>query len=194
MVMIVNPAVPAATFEEFLTWARAKGPGVNFGSGGVGSAQHVLMEMLMHATGLRLTHVPYRGVTPAINDVIAATSRSPSSGWRLAGADQRRAVAGARDDRPQARRRIAERADAGRQASRAFRRALVGILRAGRDTGAGSREIERGLVEALNDAGVREKLKAFWRSRPARPTRCATWSRATRALCQAGARRRMKVD
>jgi len=71
MVLIVNPAVPATSVEEFLAWAREKGPGVNFGSGGIGSAQHVLMEMLMQATGVRLTHVPYRGVTPAINDVIA---------------------------------------------------------------------------------------------------------------------------
>jgi tripartite-type tricarboxylate transporter receptor subunit TctC len=70
MVLVVNPAVPAATVEEFLAWARAERE-INFGSGGVGSAQHVLMEMLIHAAGLRLTHVPYRGVIPAMNDVVA---------------------------------------------------------------------------------------------------------------------------
>src|SRR4249920_1723432 len=41
MVLVVNPAVPAAGVEEFLAWARA-GKEINFGSGGVGSAQHVL--------------------------------------------------------------------------------------------------------------------------------------------------------
>src|SRR3954469_21745706 len=70
MVLVVNPAVPAASVEEFLAWARA-GKEINFGSGGVGSAQHVLMEMLISSTGLRLTHVPYRGVIPAMNDVVA---------------------------------------------------------------------------------------------------------------------------
>ena len=70
MVLVVNPAVPAASVEELLAWARA-GKDINFGSGGIGSAQHVLMEMLIRATGLRLTHVPYRGVIPAMNDVIA---------------------------------------------------------------------------------------------------------------------------
>src|ERR1700687_3298323 len=62
MVLVVNPAVPAAGVEELLAWARA-GHDINFGSGGVGSAQDGLMEMLIHATGLRLTDVPYRGVT-----------------------------------------------------------------------------------------------------------------------------------
>ena len=70
MVLVVNPAVPAASVEELLAWARA-GKEINFGSGGVGSAQHVLMEMFISATGLRLTHVPYRGVIPAMNDVVA---------------------------------------------------------------------------------------------------------------------------
>jgi tripartite-type tricarboxylate transporter receptor subunit TctC len=70
MVLVVHPAVPATSVEEYLAWARA-GRDINFGSGGVGSAQHVLMEMLMYSTGLRLTHVPYRGVIPAMNDVVA---------------------------------------------------------------------------------------------------------------------------
>jgi tripartite-type tricarboxylate transporter receptor subunit TctC len=70
MVLVVNPAVPVASVEQFLAWARA-GKEINFGSGGVGSAQHVLMEMLISSTGLRLTHVPYRGVIPAMNDVVA---------------------------------------------------------------------------------------------------------------------------
>src|SRR5882724_228857 len=50
MVLVVNTAVPATTVEEFLAWARGSGREANFGSGGIGSAQHVLMEMLMHAT------------------------------------------------------------------------------------------------------------------------------------------------
>ena len=43
---------------------------IDYGSGGPGSPQHVAMELLMHATGMKLNHVPYRGVAQAFNDVV----------------------------------------------------------------------------------------------------------------------------
>lgn len=161
MVVAVNPAVPAATIEEFLAWARAKGPEVNFGSGGIGSAQHVLMEMLMHATGLRLTHVPYRGVTPAMQDVIAghipvvivglAGSLTHINGGLL----RALAVTGPKRaaELPNVP-TLAEKGIAGFPAepwSAFFAPAATPAPILGKLAG--------GLVEALNDAGVREKLK-----------------------------------
>jgi len=159
MVLVVNPAVPAASVEEFLAWARA-GKEINFGSGGVGSAQHVLMEMLISSTGLRLTHVPYRGVIPAMNDVVAG--HIPMMVVGLAGSLGARsgllrpiAMTGAKraaelPDVPT----LAEKGIAGFPAEpwTAF------FAPAGTPEPILAR-LSGGLVEALNDAGVREKLK-----------------------------------
>jgi tripartite-type tricarboxylate transporter receptor subunit TctC len=161
MVLVVHPSVPANTVEEFLAWARPRGTEVNFGSGGIGSAQHVLMEMFMSATGLRMTHVPYRGVTPAMNDVIAG--HIPALIVGLAGSHTHinagllRALAvtgpkraGEIPNVPT----LAERGIAGFPAEpwTAF------YAPAGTPAPILAR-LAGGLVEALNDAGVREKLK-----------------------------------
>jgi tripartite-type tricarboxylate transporter receptor subunit TctC len=69
--LVANPAFPAKTIAELVALAKASPGKIDFGSGGVGSAQQIAMELLMARTGIKLTHVPYRGVTPALNDVVA---------------------------------------------------------------------------------------------------------------------------
>ena len=69
--LVANPAFPAKTIAELTALAKTKPGEINFASGGVGSAQQIAMELLMARTGIKLTHVPYRGVTPALNDVVA---------------------------------------------------------------------------------------------------------------------------
>ena len=64
-VLVVNSTVPAASITEFLALAKAK-PGVlNFGSVGLGSFNHLAVEMLNQLAAIRLTHVPYKGFAPA---------------------------------------------------------------------------------------------------------------------------------
>ena len=50
--------------------AKARPGEINYASGGVGSAQHIPMEMLIAATDIKLMHIPYKGLTPALNDAI----------------------------------------------------------------------------------------------------------------------------
>ena len=69
--LVANPAFPAKTIEELVALAKANPGKIDFASGGVGSAQQIAMELLMAHFGIKLTHVPYRGVTPALNDVVA---------------------------------------------------------------------------------------------------------------------------
>lgn len=70
-VLVVNNSLPASTVAEFLALAR-KSPGtINYGSGGMGSAGHLPMEVLQGATGVKLQHVPYKGSGPAINDLMS---------------------------------------------------------------------------------------------------------------------------
>ena len=70
-VLVVANSLPVKSFAEFLALAKEKPGGINYGSGGVGSAGHVSMEVLQAATGIRLTHVPYKGSGPALIDLMS---------------------------------------------------------------------------------------------------------------------------
>lgn len=70
LVLVVAPQVPAGNFQEFLAWARANPKGASYASPGAGTAHHLATEMLRTQTGLKLTHVPYRGAAPAVQDLL----------------------------------------------------------------------------------------------------------------------------
>jgi tripartite-type tricarboxylate transporter receptor subunit TctC len=61
---------PARTFDQFVAWLKAQSGEVPFASPAAGSAPHFLGVMLAKAIGVRMTHVPYRGAVPAIQDLI----------------------------------------------------------------------------------------------------------------------------
>jgi len=71
MVMEVNPSVPVKTVPEFIAYAKANPGKVNFASAGNGSLQHVSGELFKMMTGVDIVHVPYRGSTPALTDLLA---------------------------------------------------------------------------------------------------------------------------
>ncbi len=71
LVMEVNPSVPATTVPEFIAYAKANPGKINMASSGVGTAGHVAGELFKMMTGVNLVHVPYRGETPALTDLIA---------------------------------------------------------------------------------------------------------------------------
>ena len=70
-VLVVTNNLPVKSVGEFLAYAKKNPKRINYGSGGVGSAGHVSMEVLQAATGVQLTHVPYKGSGPAIIDLIS---------------------------------------------------------------------------------------------------------------------------
>lgn len=73
-VMVVNPAFPARTMQEFLAYARARGPeDIAYASSGIGTTVHFTAGMLEAATGIRMRHVPYRSSNESIQAVIAGT-------------------------------------------------------------------------------------------------------------------------
>ena len=69
LLLVVPAASPVKTVRDLLALARERKGELNYASGGNGSAQHIPMEILMSMTGVRLTHVPYKGVGPAVTDV-----------------------------------------------------------------------------------------------------------------------------
>jgi tripartite-type tricarboxylate transporter receptor subunit TctC len=71
-VMEVHPSFPATTIGDFVAYARAHPGQINFASAGIGASDHMAGEMFKAMTGIDLVHVPYRGVAPALNDLIGA--------------------------------------------------------------------------------------------------------------------------
>ena len=70
LVLVVGPQVPASNWREFLAWAKAQPGGLNYASAGVGSPHHLAAELLAEQSGLKLTHVAYKGAAPAVQDVL----------------------------------------------------------------------------------------------------------------------------
>jgi tripartite-type tricarboxylate transporter receptor subunit TctC len=68
--VVVNPAFPAKTVGELVAMAKAKPGEIHYASGGNGSPQHMMMEMLKAAAGIDIVHVPYKGAGQALTDVI----------------------------------------------------------------------------------------------------------------------------
>jgi tripartite-type tricarboxylate transporter receptor subunit TctC len=69
-VMDVNPSVPAKTVPEFIAYAKANPGKLNMASYGIGSVPHVAGELFKLMAGVDLVHVPYRGSTPALTDLL----------------------------------------------------------------------------------------------------------------------------
>jgi len=70
-VFVVHPSTPAQNINELIALAKARPQQILFGSGGSGSAPHLCVEIFLSMTGTRMTHVPYKGFTPALNDLVA---------------------------------------------------------------------------------------------------------------------------
>jgi tripartite-type tricarboxylate transporter receptor subunit TctC len=69
-VVVVHPSVPATTLTAFIAYAKANPGKVTMASGGNGAASHVSGELFKLATGISMTHVPYRGAGPALTDLL----------------------------------------------------------------------------------------------------------------------------
>jgi tripartite-type tricarboxylate transporter receptor subunit TctC len=69
-VMVVNPAFPAKTAAEFISYAKANPGKINMASPGTGSGPHMAGELFKYMTGIEMTHVAYRGSAPAITDLL----------------------------------------------------------------------------------------------------------------------------
>jgi tripartite-type tricarboxylate transporter receptor subunit TctC len=70
-VLVVNPSLPAKTVRELIALAKAKPGSLNFGSAGNGTSQHLSAELFKVMAGVDMVHVPYKGTTPALADLLA---------------------------------------------------------------------------------------------------------------------------
>lgn len=71
LILVANPAVPASNLQEFIAYVRAHPGDVNYASNGNGSSSHLAAAMFESMTGTRMTHVPYKGLAPALVDLLS---------------------------------------------------------------------------------------------------------------------------
>ena len=70
-VLTAHPSVPARTLKEFIVLAKAQPGRFNYGSSGVGASQHMTAELFAMLTGVKIMHIPYKGGTPAMTDLVS---------------------------------------------------------------------------------------------------------------------------
>jgi len=75
-VLVVPPSVPAKTLAEFIAYVKANKGKLSYGSSGPGTLTHLAMEQLKVATDIDMVHVPYRGIGPAITDILAGNTQA----------------------------------------------------------------------------------------------------------------------
>jgi tripartite-type tricarboxylate transporter receptor subunit TctC len=69
--IISHPSLPAKSTRELIAFAKARPGQLQFASAGVGTIPHLTMELFLNRAGLKMVHVPYKGVAPALIDVLA---------------------------------------------------------------------------------------------------------------------------
>lgn len=69
--LLATTTIPAKSVTELIALARSRPGGLNYGSIGVGSNLHIAGEMFAHAVGIQLTHIPYKGTSPALTDLVS---------------------------------------------------------------------------------------------------------------------------
>ena len=74
-IAVTRPDHPAKDLKEWVAWAKANAGKVNFASGGAGTSTHLNGELMNQATGLDVTHVPYKGSAPAVQDLIGGQTQ-----------------------------------------------------------------------------------------------------------------------
>ncbi len=70
-ILVVNADLPAKTLQEFVALAKSKPGAMNYGSTGVGAANHLVAELFDSKAGLKMTHIPYRGTALAVADLVS---------------------------------------------------------------------------------------------------------------------------
>ncbi|MEQ1518226.1 MAG: tripartite tricarboxylate transporter substrate binding protein, partial [Usitatibacteraceae bacterium] len=83
-VMVVNPNVPATSLKEFIAYAKANPSSVSYGSAGQGTLTHLVMEQLKEEAGIDVAHVPYRGIGPALTDLLGGQTQISAPGLAAA--------------------------------------------------------------------------------------------------------------
>jgi tripartite-type tricarboxylate transporter receptor subunit TctC len=70
---LVNSSLPVTTVADFIAYSKSHPGALNYGTPGIGTLPHMATELFMRQTGVKMTHVPYKGAAPALTDLLAGT-------------------------------------------------------------------------------------------------------------------------
>ncbi|MBP0623720.1 tripartite tricarboxylate transporter substrate binding protein [Cupriavidus sp. LEh25] len=183
LVLVVAPKVPATNLKEFLAWAKRNPEGMTYASPGAGSPHHLVTELFRQQTGLKLTHVPYRGAAPALLDLIGG--RVPfmfvdtSSGGAYITSGKVKPIGVASASRLKTMGEVATLSEQGMAGFEAYAwQALVVPTATPREAVAA---LNKALVEALGTTAIKARMQALGiEPTPSTPAELATYARSER--------------
>ena len=159
-ILVVNSGLPASTLKEFVALAKSKPDAMNYGSTGVGAANHLVAELFNSKAGLKMTHVPYRGTALAVGDLVAGQLTmvfgDPISVLPHIKSGKLRALAVTSLERSSVAPEVPTVAESGYPGFEAL--AWHGILAPARTPPAVIRKLNEEIVKALKDPATRELL------------------------------------
>lgn len=159
-ILVVNAELPAKTMQELVALAKSKPDALNYGSTGVGAANHLVAELFDSRAGIKLVHVPYRGTALAVGDLLAGQLTmvfgDPISVLPHIKSGKLRALAVTSLERSPVAPEVPTVAEAGYPGFEAL--AWHGILAPARTPPEIVRKLNEELVKALRDPGTRELL------------------------------------
>ena len=161
-VLVVHPSQPMNTLADYIAAAKAKPGSINYASAGIGSNLHLAMELLKYRTGIDVTHVPYKGVGPALQDTLAGhvasmVSNVPSAKPQIDGKNVK-ALAILTKTRSPVEKDVPTSAEQGLDVQ-AYTWNAIFLPKGTPD--AIVKKLNGAMVQAMHDAGVKDRLEGF---------------------------------
>ncbi|KRB88920.1 Bug family tripartite tricarboxylate transporter substrate binding protein [Noviherbaspirillum sp. Root189] len=184
MILVVNPQnVPVKDLKEFLAWAKAQPNAVAYGTPGAGSPHHLATELFSDLVGIKLTHVPYKGAAPAVQDVIAGQVPmmfvDTASGAPHIRAGKLRAIGVASPKRIQSFDTVPTLDEQGLKGFEAY--AWQGMVAPAKTPAAAVDVLNKALLKAIDTPAVKERFQALGlEAIPSSPQDMAAYAKAER--------------
>lgn len=183
MILVVNPDLPAKNLQEFTAWLKSH-EGANYATPGSGSPHHLATELFREQAQVKLTHVPYRGAAPAVQDVVTGVVPfmfvDTASGQQFIKAGKLRAIGVASAKRVKNFESIPTLAEQGLKGFEAY--AWQGLVMPAGTPADIVTKVNGALLKTLESAPVQERLQVLGlEATPSSPAQMADYAARERA-------------
>jgi tripartite-type tricarboxylate transporter receptor subunit TctC len=184
LILVTNSDVAAKNLKEFLAWAKTQSNPIGYATPGAGSPHHLTSELFKQEAHLELTHIPYKGAAPAIQDVVGGQVPvmfvDTASGYQFIASGKLRAIGIASSKRVTNFEQIPTLAEQGLKGFEAY--AWQGLVVPAGTPKEVITTLNAALLKALDSTQIKAKLQILGlESTPSSPDAMATYVRAERA-------------